>query len=96
MTDDAELKQIVVLARNDQLEAMRVAAGLTIVGHGVMLLFMSRALTAAEADSEQAELVELTEIETRTTVQAMGEYFELLTAAELGAMLLEADVVMSL
>ena len=42
-------KSILVLARRDHAEAMRVAAGLTIFGHQVGLVFM----TAPVAETEE-------------------------------------------
>ena len=42
-------KKILVLGRRDHTEAMRVAAGLTIFGHEVRLVFM----TEPVADSEE-------------------------------------------
>ena len=41
MSDDTSEKAILVLARRDHAEAMRVAAGLTIFGHRVGLVFMT-------------------------------------------------------
>ena len=61
-------KKILVLARRDHLEAMRVAAGLTIFGHQLRLVFMSRQVSEEVATSEQAELLELSGIEPETTL----------------------------
>jgi len=88
-------KQILVLARRDSTEAMRVAAGLTIFGPHVDLIFM-QPLSEAEADSEQAEMLELAEIVPRTTVADMQRYFEWLDAASLGTAIQRAESVISL
>jgi len=91
-----EIKSVLVLARNDHLEAMRVAAGLTIVGHRVRLVFMARALSDADAESETAELLELCEIEPQTTVPEMREALAFLDTAELGAAIMGSDAVVNI
>lgn len=100
MNDDnkqaAANRHIVVLARNAPCEAMRVAAGLTIFGHEVDLILMHRSLTEAEADSEQAELLELCDITPKTTVIDMQGYFEYLDTQTLAAQILKADKVINL
>jgi hypothetical protein len=89
-------KSVLVLARRDHAEAMRVAAGLTIFGHDVRLVFMDRPLSQADAGSEQAELLELAEIEPETTVQGAGGGLKLLDAPALGAAIAASDAVLSL
>jgi len=96
MSDDKlQTRSIVLLARNDMLEAMRVASGLTIFGHTVSLVFMHRPLTLDEANSEQAELLELADIIPVTTVQTMQEHFEFLDQAALGELSHSADLVIN-
>ena len=90
------IKNILVLARDDPREAMRVAAGLTIANHAVQLVFMNRALTDDEADCEQAEMLELCEIVPQTTVASMQQYFTLLDAAALAAHIDASDMVINL
>lgn len=94
--DSNNNKKILVLARNNALEAMRVAAGLTIVGHEISLVFMHRELTEAEASSEQAELLELCDIIPKTTVDSMGQHFTVLTPGSLGTAIKNAEVVINL
>ena len=89
-------KNVVVLARNELTEAMRVAAGLTIVGHRISLVFMHRELTIEEANSEQGELLELCEIVPQTTVANMQEHFTLLKPETLATMITDAEIVISL
>lgn len=98
MTADTPVttKSILVLARNNPLEAMRVAAGLTIFGHSVELVFMQRALTEDEAESEQAELLELCEIVPQTTVGSMKEHFTLLDSNTLFALISSNELVINL
>jgi len=96
MSDDKLLtRSIVLLARNDMLEAMRVASGLTIFGHSVSLVFMHRSLTDDEANSEQAELLELADIVPVTTVESMQEHFEFFDQSALGELMHSADLVIN-
>ena len=59
-------KSILVLARRDPLEAMRTAAGITIFGHRVELVFAHGPLQVAPGMEELAELVELADISPRS------------------------------
>ena len=88
-------KQILLLARRDHLEAMRVAAGLTIFGHGVRLVFMDRPVTEEVGTSEQAELLELSGIEPETTLAAMADVLPVLEADQLAQAIQVADEVLS-
>lgn len=89
-------KKLLVLARRDHAEAMRVAAGLTIFGHAVGLVFMDRPVEETAENAANAELLELTGIEPQTTVAAMADELPLLDAAGLAAALASADAVLSL
>jgi hypothetical protein len=89
-------KKLLVLARRDHAEAMRVAAGLTIFGHAVRLIFMDRPVEESAENAANAELLELTDIEPQTTVAAMAEGLPLLDAVGLAAALAEADAVLNL
>ena len=89
-------KSVLVLARSDHREAMRVAAGLTIFGHAVRLVFMARPVGDKDRQSAQAELLELAGIEPETTVAGMADDLPLLDAEALGRAIGEADAVMSL
>ena len=91
-----ETKKILVLGRRDHTEAMRVAAGLTIFGHDVRLVFMTGPVEETEANAEQAELLELAEIVPETTVAEMGDDLALLDAAALGRAIAGSDQVVSL
>ena len=91
-----EEKKILVLGRRDHTEAMRVAAGLTIFGHEVRLVFMTEPVADTEANAAQAELLDLSDIEPETTVPEMGEDLTLLDAAALGAAIAGADRVISI
>lgn len=89
-------KAILVLARRDPTEAMRVAAGLTIFGHGVDLVFMGTPVAQTAENAAMAELLELSEIAPRTTVAEMAGELPFLDAAALGQALAAADAVVSL
>lgn len=89
-------KSILVLGRRDHTEAMRVAAGLTIVGNAVRLVFMTEPVADSEANAEQAELLELSDITPETTVQEMAEDLAFLDADALGQAIAESDRVVSL
>ncbi len=89
-------RKLVVLARRDHAEAMRVAAGLTIMGHTVDVVFMDRPVESTPENEANAELLELTGIEPTTTVAAMADDVPLLDADELARVLVGADAVLSL
>jgi len=89
-------KRILVLARAEHGEAMRVAAGLTIAGHAVRLVFMTGPVAETEENAELIELLELAEIEPQTTVPAMADELPLLDATALGQAIGGADRVISL
>jgi len=97
LTEDADLtKNILVLSRNNPTEAMRVAAGLTIFGHVIELVFMHRKLTESEAESEQGELLELCDIVPKTTVSSMQQFFQLIDSEGLARQVANADLVINL
>lgn len=89
-------KSILVLSRRDPVEAMRVAAGLTIFGHGVRLVFMGPALTEEQMEHDNAELLELCEIEPETTNPEMAEVLVLLDPTALAAAMAECDEVINI
>jgi hypothetical protein len=91
-----EEKKILVLGRRDHTEAMRVAAGLTIFGHEVRLVFMTEPVADTDANAEQAELLELSDIVPETTVPEMADDLTLLDAGALGAAIADADRVVSI
>lgn len=93
---DEGAKKLLVLARRDHAEAMRVAAGLTIFGHTVNLIFMDHPVAESAENAANAELLELTGIEPLTTVAAMADDLPLLDAAGLARACTEADGVLSL
>lgn len=89
-------RNILVLARHDHAEAMRVAAGLTIFGHRLDLVFMTGPVAESAENAANAELLELTGIAPRTTVAAMADDLPLLDLAELAQAMVDADIVLSL
>jgi len=88
-------KTIVVLGRRDHAEAMRVAAGLTIFGHTVHLVFMNTPVADTERNAAQAELLELAEIKPVTTVaEELG--LAHVPAGQAARLLAGADAVINL
>ena len=88
-----EEKKILVLARNDHTEAMRVAGGLTIFGHSVKIVFVDRPVEETPENLEQAELLEITEIEPVSLVSDPN--METINQTEFASRLLRADHVYS-
>jgi len=62
-----QTKSILVLGRRDPTEAMRVAAGLTIFNHTLNVVFLVPVPDTPE-NAEMAELLEFSDIESKTTV----------------------------
>jgi hypothetical protein len=90
-------KKILILARLDHAEAMRVAAGIASSGHHVVtLIFMDRQVEESAENAANAELLELSGIEPKTTVQAMADELPLLDADGLAAALADAETVLNL
>jgi hypothetical protein len=89
-------KSILVLARRDHAEAMRVAAGLTIFGHHIDLVFMDRPVAETGENAANAELLEMCDIVPVTTVAAMADDLNLLDTDALAARMAGADIVLSL
>ena len=91
-----DTKSILVLGRRDHTEAMRVAAGLTIFGHKVRLVFMTGPVAETQENAAQAELLELSNIAPETTVEVMAEQLPLLDPAALASAMAEADRIVSI
>jgi len=90
----SETKQLLVLGRRNHTEAMRVAAGLTIFGHQVRLVFMTGPVEESAENAEQAELLELSDIVPQTTVA--GTELERVEPAELAMVMVESDAVINI
>ena len=89
-------KKITVLGRDNHAEAMRVAAGLTIYGHEVRIVFMSEAVAETEENAKQAELLELADIIPETTVPEMAEDLAFLDSASLAQVINESDQIINI
>jgi len=89
-------KNILVLARRDHGEGMRVAAGLTIAGHQVALVFMTGPIAETAENAAHAELLELSEIEPQTTVKEMAEELDYLDTVALAAAITASDLTVNL
>lgn len=86
-------KRILVLGRRDHAEAMRVAAGLTIFGHTVRLVFMNGPVEETDENAEQAELLELADITPETTLPELD--IDYVSADDLAAAMIEAQAVIN-
>lgn len=86
-------KSLLVLGRRDHTEAMRVAAGLTIFGHTVHLVFMTAPVEVTEENAAQAELLELSDIVPHTTVK--GQDIDYIDSSELAMAIINADAVLN-
>jgi len=82
-----------MLARRDPTEAMRVAAGLTIFSHTPSLVFMVPLADTPE-NAEMAELLEFSDIESKTTVP--DQTLPYIGSDALAAAILAADVVINI
>jgi len=91
-----DIRKILVLARRDHKEAMRVASGLTVYDHEVQLVFMTGPVEETAANAEQVELLELSGIEPMTTVREMADQLPLLGVADLAAAVRVAEHVISI
>lgn len=89
-------KKLLVLARRDPNEAMRVAAGLTIHEHDVSLIFLKAPQMNSDASAQQVELLELTGIVPKTMIAELEDELELLNAEGLGVAIKTANHVISL
>ena len=86
-------KEICVLGRRDITEAMRVASGLTILGHRVKLIFCS-IVPGNETTKEQVELLELAEIEPLSAVE--GNDMEVLSPDAISHLIQASDGILSM
>ena len=87
-----QTKSILVLGRPDPTEAMRVAAGLTIFDHTPSVVFMVPVPDTLE-NAEMAELLEFSDIESKTTVP--DQSLPHIGADALAAAVLAADEVIN-
>jgi hypothetical protein len=88
-----QTKSILVLGRRDPTETMRVAAGLTIFGHMPSVVFLVPVPDTPE-NAEMAELLEFSDIESRTTVP--DQSLPHIGADALAAAVLAADEVINI
>lgn len=93
--NDTGTKKILVLGRRDHTEAMRVAAGLTVSGHDIRLVFMTEPVAETAENEMQAELLELSDIVPETTVQAMADDLAILDAKELAGAIAASDSIIN-
>lgn len=89
-------KEILVLARRDTNEAMRVAAGLTIFGHSVMLVLLSVEFDQSAYEETFAELLDLADIEPVTTISAKIGQFKTIDEDTFAEEVIKSEAVISL
>ncbi|MEE2698677.1 MAG: hypothetical protein VX923_03165 [Pseudomonadota bacterium] len=89
-------KNILVLARRDHSESMRVAAGLTISGHKVRLVFMTGPIKETEENLNNMELLELSDIVPETTIEEMSKDLTLLKEEALSKAITSSDFTVNL
>ena len=87
-----QTKSVLVLGRQDPTEAMRVAAGLTIFDHTPSVVFLVPVPDTPE-NAEMAELLEFSDIESKTTVP--DQSLPHIGADALAAAVLAADEVIN-
>lgn len=88
-----QTKAILILGRRDPTETMRVAAGLTIFGHTPSVVFLVPVPDTPE-NAEMAELLEFSDIESKTTVT--DQPLPCIGADALAAAVLAADAVINI
>ena len=88
-------KKILVLGRRDHTEAMRVAAGLTVAGHEIRLVFMTKSVEETAENELQAELLELSDIVPETTVPSMANNLNFLNIKGLANAISNSDSIIN-
>jgi len=90
------IKKISVLGRDNHAEAMRVAAGLTIYGHEVRIVFMNETVAETEENAKQSELLELADIIPETTISEMADDLPFLNSTALAQVIDESDHIINI
>ncbi|MEW5880385.1 MAG: hypothetical protein AB1761_08070 [Pseudomonadota bacterium] len=88
-------KRLLVLARRDHTEAMRVAAGLTLADNTVTLVFMDRPVEETPQNVAHYEMVETCGVAVATTVPVLGTQLPLWDAAALARAIAHSQGVVS-
>jgi hypothetical protein len=92
----AQTKQVAVLVRRDQAEALRVAAGLTLAGNGVDVYVLDRPLADTEGVREQMEVMDLADITPISVIEGDRSLPYVADAQTLAERILAYDVVIAL
>jgi hypothetical protein len=74
---------------------MRVAAGLTVAGHDIRLIFMNKAVEETAENELQAELLDLSDIVPETTVPTMANDLNFLNAKDLANAISNSDSIIN-
>jgi len=91
-----EEKRVLMLARRDPREAMRVAAGLAVRGHNLEFYFLARPSQDENGRVVNREMLEVMEIPTYTVLPNMDDIASLKTTDDLSAAIASADHVLSI
>jgi hypothetical protein len=74
---------------------MRVAAGLTVAGHKIRLVFMTKSVEETTENELQAELLDLSDIVPETTVSNMANDLNFLNAKDLANAISNSDSIIN-
>ena len=89
-------RDVLILARRDPQEAMRVAAGMTVRGHKVSFVFLSLPKRLENGAVDKIAMLELTGIKPQTTLKELDDVAKVITGSELASTLSGAERVISL
>jgi hypothetical protein len=91
-----EEKRILMLARRDPREALRVTAGLAVRGHDLEFFFLKKPTPDENGRIVNLEMLEVMEIEPFTLLPDMDDIATQKTANDLRAAIARADHVLSI
>ena len=89
-------KRILMLARRDPREALRVTAGLAARGHVMEFYFLTRPSREENGRVANLDMLEIMEIEGNTLLPDMSDIAVVKTAEDLCAAITRADHVLSI
>lgn len=92
----SKTKQVAVLVRRDQGEALRVAAGLTLAGNGIDVYVLDHPLAGDDGVQEQMEMLELADITPISVIEGDQSLPSAVDAQTLAERILAYDVVIAL
>ncbi len=89
----SKTRRVLVIARSNAAEAMRVASGATVFGHEVFLVFAHGNLEITPQIEELAELLDLADIEPKSLLD--DPEVTKITAQEMGELLVNAECIIN-